>query len=521
MSFAVSYPTGHATHRHALTSRFGQAVPESLSQAVTATLTPHVPASDVALEQLNEQSKAILKRLPAKDKLLTGLLHLKEQPESFSAMKFIQDTGILWVPKSLVSRSLTEWFEVTFTEFIESAYFYFAAPLSAQKGFMPLYHKLAKHKPDPKLLRTAIDEIPKDSLKHVLPLKTAVVLSSVGAVSVAGEYALNFVKNLITAKGLHQTNFSDVVALSKQDKKQGKRPKTLDTPQEAAQNKSVIEKANRRILQCLGAASALVGASVFLARRGAEIPALEKPLYQFVKRFDFNYGNPKKFGLTAQQLRWLIMPLAVTGYIDAARDKLERWEVTPRVILSGFYLAKGADMLENRILAEGKKRVPHLFDAKGNPKSINTIVHDSLQKSRATLTALAKETATPVTDEAVYQLSMAHLQKDLKAKNMLFYPQYLFGISVIGLAVALLNRHLTRERFERGFGAKTLTTTSPKQALTAHPTAGNAGGGVSKSSLGASQSVPSMPVPSAPETHPQIHPLNQIHLGVLNTSANA
>lgn len=120
-------------------NRFGQATEglETLEKPLI-NLVAHgktAPMPTPSLKALNQQTKEILKRLPQKDKLLTGLLHLKEQPESFSAVKFIQDTGILWVPKSLVSRSLTEWFEVSFTEFIESAYFYFAAPLSAQKGF--------------------------------------------------------------------------------------------------------------------------------------------------------------------------------------------------------------------------------------------------------------------------------------------------------------------------------------------------------------------------------------------------
>lgn len=439
---------------------------ESVAQAV-------ISEQSRELTRLNQQTNNVLKFLPAKDRMLTGLLHLKEQPSSYSGMKFIQDTGILWLPKVSIARSFTERFEVTFTEFIESAYFYFAAPLTAQNGFQGFFHKLAKQKPDPALLRTAWDKIPEAERRKVAPLKAAMVLSSVGAVSVAGEYALNFVKNIITAKGLHQSNFSDVVALSKPANKEDKK------------QQEVVNRAKRRIAQCATVSLGLLAGSVALARWGAALPntfkvpalalghlrtpkEIPNPVLWFAKTFDFNYGNPKKFGLTNPQLSTLIMPLAVLGYIDAARDKLERLEVTPRVILSGFYLAKGADMLEHWITTRARKKHPHLFNSDGSAKSLNEITDGAVHRAKSVLQEQFGTKSGQAPEELLYAKAAEIGRRDFAIKNGLFYPQYLFGILGVGLAVAWLNQRLTQHRFQQGVGMPgdtTLTTSAPRVTL--------------------------------------------------------
>ena len=59
---------------------------------------------------------------------------LKSQ-ENLSHTRFIQGTLTNWFPKAVLSRSIIDFSEFTFLEFIESGIFYFAAPLLGEHAF--------------------------------------------------------------------------------------------------------------------------------------------------------------------------------------------------------------------------------------------------------------------------------------------------------------------------------------------------------------------------------------------------
>ncbi|MCA9790013.1 MAG: hypothetical protein KC462_09575, partial [Cyanobacteria bacterium HKST-UBA05] len=50
--------------------------------------------------------------------------------------------------------------------------------------------------------------------QRVAPVKMAVILSSLAG-AFAGEYALSFIKNLLTEKVFHVTDFSNIASLNK------------------------------------------------------------------------------------------------------------------------------------------------------------------------------------------------------------------------------------------------------------------------------------------------------------------
>ena len=70
---------------------------------------------------------------------LTGIANLADlfikSQENLSSTRFIQDTVTNWVPKAVFSRSIADFAEMSFLEFIESGIFYFASPILGEKLF--------------------------------------------------------------------------------------------------------------------------------------------------------------------------------------------------------------------------------------------------------------------------------------------------------------------------------------------------------------------------------------------------
>ena len=58
-----------------------------------------------------------------------------QSQENLSHTRFIQGTLTNWFPKAVLSRSVVDFSEFTFLEFLESGIFYFAAPFFGQKLF--------------------------------------------------------------------------------------------------------------------------------------------------------------------------------------------------------------------------------------------------------------------------------------------------------------------------------------------------------------------------------------------------
>jgi hypothetical protein len=365
--------------------------------------------------------------LPTRLKPVQWFLNLKESPSGISHVKFMQDTGTVFAPKAAATRSLAELFESGFVEFVESAFFYYVSPLSARHGFTKLFQHLSPAKPDLKTITTPLAQLSGAARKAAIPVKAANFLCGFGIVTISGEYALNFVKNLLTEGIFRKNAFSDVVNLSKTD------------PQEKPLDNGTRRKALNRILQCWGIGLGLLGTGAAISRWGGSVKALEKPLEALVKTFDFSYGKNGQFGLSKAQLR-LMLPIAVAGYIDAARDKLERWEVAIRAPITALYLGWGAEILEGQVLKRFGKRTPEIFD--GNAlKSLQTLAADAIKDAETRLKGQPTD--------AVNALAKQLYQQRLAAKGTLVLTPLFFSMSVVSFGVAMMNRYWTRQRFDR------------------------------------------------------------------------
>src|SRR5574344_1438397 len=143
--------------------------------------------------------------------------------ENLSDTRFIQDTATNWLPKAVFTRSLADFGDMSFLEFVEDFIFYFTAPILGKQVFRKIYPKLA-----PKKLRNELNElIPKsadeilknkslresEAGKRILPLKAGMILACTAIP--AFEYGLSFAKNLFTLKVFNKSDFNNIANLDK------------------------------------------------------------------------------------------------------------------------------------------------------------------------------------------------------------------------------------------------------------------------------------------------------------------
>ena len=345
-------------------------------------------------------------------RLLGKLVTLSEGNQGLAHTKAFQDTMISWLPKMLVARSAAERNEANFMELIESGVLYYGLSGAAQHLLQPVFHALSPHKFSKGListpLATLIEKHPKQ-LAQVLPVKAAIILSTLGASAVLGENAMMYVKNLMTEKLYRKSKFSDIVNLS-----QG--PVLAQNEQS-----DVARKAKQRILLCLGIAGATLGASAVLSRFGAARPQLLGPLKKFLGHFDFTYEKGQ-FALS-RPLLYCFMASTFIGYLDSARDTLERIEAGTRVGLIIAFLAKGSEVIQKGLAATFGKRFPQLFSADHKLKELEVLAAEALQAAKGNPKA-----------------AMKNFMPLLKAKNALFAIPLGISILLPGFGLGLLSR---------------------------------------------------------------------------------
>lgn len=389
-------------------------------------------------------------------------LKMKDGAGGNMHFQFIQDTSILWTPKAAVSRSFLDLFEITFVEFAESAFFYYITPILAGFGLSWLFPKVMpkKFKIHPKLVSTPISKIAEVATKHgipinlaksqAIPLKLGIAITSI-AFGALGNYALNFVKNIITEKGFKKNDFSSIIGYT--DKKV--EDTGVDSP--------VYKKAKNRLVWAgiLTAGSILLGLG--LSRFGYKIKpgGFFNKLESAAKILDFDYKPiiSKKtgevsmtfFDLGPHHLKFII-PAAVWGYIDAARDKLEKVEVACRTIITGGYIAYLQPWWANAFNRRfGKSQGYRELGIMKGEKFNDVMTLKELQEYCHKLADTRLRTAgnhTPSVE--MIQKEAAKLFKErLVAKSKLFFIPYLFGILGVGLTTAVMNRIWTDYRFKQ------------------------------------------------------------------------
>lgn len=381
--------------------------------------------------------------------------------EDLSTTRFIQGTMTNWFPKAVFSRSLVDFSEFTFLEFLESGLFYFAAPFLGEK----LYRNKLFKKVQPKNLKETIsknvvkslDEIEKSKFKLETKnrLKTTKAGILLGCIAVpAMEYSIGFAKNLFTLKVFKVSDFNNVANLNKnknkkEDKEQQKRVET--------HSKSVLLKTG--LLSAVG-----LGAGLLLASRGhnsksalkfSEIilepgKAISKGLKklgvnskktdEFLKEYlklDFDNRNGK-LALSKGQLA-VICTTGLFGYASAAKDrgKLDFYEVWTRVPLVVLYTIFGSSLLDGgfkKLLAK-KGKFPELIkkDAEGNIAPVPTSKDlPAIAEKLSNLNKTSKD---------------AELAKLIKQKSIITGVPYLFSLVAMGFILSGVTRVWTQYRY--------------------------------------------------------------------------
>lgn len=386
--------------------------------------------------------KVFLQKAPTAQRGLGNFVALSEGTMGNQHLRFLQHVGAVWAPKAAVSRSIPELAELSFLEFVETAFFYYSMPFFANNVFKNAFSKLAPKAFNPKLLTQTFSELTKNpaNAKAALPIKAAIILASMG--TIVGEYSLSFVKNLITEKAFRLNKFSDVVALSHvKDQKKLKG----DSP--------VAQKAYRRLKQCAVIALSMIGGAAVLAKFGANNAVLQKLSRGIVKTFDFEMKHGK-FDLSRPQL-WGVIWFGVASYLDAARDRLEFKEIFSRVAcVVAPYLSVGKELFEKLNLKFFGNKYPHILNAdKSAAKPLETLVQESLKKASQQLTQQGKV----VSQKALLEKANQIFQPLLKSKNAVFGIPLAFGVGVIGLLTSGINNYWTQKRYENGLSEDTKT----------------------------------------------------------------
>jgi len=324
--------------------------------------------------------------------------------------KFLQDLVTTWVPKVLITRSLAELNESTYLEFIENAMVYYGITGVGQKLFKPLFMSLSPQKFNPKLFALPFAELVKKHptmVKHILPVKAAIIFASLGVTLLSGEFSFLFLKNMMTEKLFRKSHFSDVVNLTHRQ---------LNQQQESP----VWKKAKRRLIECAAVSAGVLAISTGLTLFGSRLPRLLPALKKMIHWFDFGYKENGRFALTRPLIR-IYMAVSLMGYLDAARDRLERLEILTRTPMVMLFISSGSEIIEKGLSRFVGKTCPDVLKH-GKIKSIDEIF----------------KTVNPKKFAAV-----------LKAKNTLFYVPLGISILIPGIGLGLLSQFWTAYRFKQ------------------------------------------------------------------------
>lgn len=390
-------------------------------------------------------------------KFLDGFI---KSQENLSTTRFIQGTLTNWFPKAVLSRSVADFSEFTFLEFLESGIFYFAAPFFGEHAFRKGLFKAVQPKAlkdtVSKNLSKSLDDIEKANVdenlkKRLISTKAGIVL---GCVTVpAMEYALGFAKNLFTLKVFKISDFNNVANLDKEKKEDSSQQERVET-----HSKSVLKKMG--ILSAAGIGTGLLLAakghhsktalrfseivlepgeniSKLLHKLGIKSEKTDNFLKEYLK-LDF-VDNNGKFSLSKGQLA-LTCITGLFGYSSAAKDrgKLDYYEVWTRVPLVVLYTIFGSSILDagfKRILAK-KGKFPELIK----------------QGKNGVIGQIPSRKELPQIAERLAQINKTskdlELEKLIRQKSVITGVPYLFSLIAMGFTLSAVSRIWTKYRYD-------------------------------------------------------------------------
>ncbi len=289
------------------------------------------------------------------EKPFAKIIELEETGADFAKSRLIQDTATNWFPKAIFARSLSDFGEMSFQEFLESLIVYFGPKYLGEKAYRPLYTKNLSNELKDKISTPAVELVkkstPKEELNKLLPRKAAIAISTL-AIPV-GEYALSYLKNLFTLKVFKQADFNKIANLDK--------TKTEDKEKQEKVRKSAIN----HLKFSAGLLVGLLGISALLVKKGESSKTLQKiseavlmpgnklspkneKLAKGINEYlsiDFERGKGGKLASSKGQLVACVLA-GFAGYAGSAKDrgKQNLLEVLFRFPLVGFYVITGSSL---------------------------------------------------------------------------------------------------------------------------------------------------------------------------------
>jgi len=379
--------------------------------------------------------------------------------ENLSSTRFIQGTLTNWFPKAVLSRSLVDFCEFSFLEFLESGLFYFAAPFFGEhlyrnrlyKAIQPkgLKNSISKHLPKSveEIKNSKFDKV----LKNRLITTKAGVLLSCFAVP-ALEYSIGFAKNLFTLKVFNVSNFDNVANLNKDKKEDKTQQKRVET-----HSKNVLLKTALLIPTAIGIGIALakggyksktaVKFSEAFLEPGQAISKFFKikseKTNKFLKEYlklDFSNNNGK-LSLSKGQLAVTCIT-GLFGYSEASKDrgKLDFYETWTRVPLVVLYTIFGSSLLDGgfkKYLAKHGK-FPELIKQTQNGDIADVPSRKELDKIADRVSKLNKTTKN------------VELGKLIRQKAVITGVPYAFSLIAMGFTLSAVSRAWTKYRYNHG-----------------------------------------------------------------------
>ncbi len=382
-----------------------------------------------------------VKSLSKPQKYVYNFIKMQESEGDLANVRFVQDTAVNWAPKAVFSRSVADFADMSFLEFMESLQVYYGPKILGENLFRKIYSK--KLNPDAKkILSTPAEKLINENSKHkddLMPVKAAIAVSALAIPLM--EYSLNYVKNIFTLKLFKQADFNNIANLNK------------NKSEDKQKQDKVKKSAKKHIKIAAGLLSGCLALSALLVVRGKKSASLKylselilapgnkifknkEKAASFNKCFSIDFKDDNgKLGLSRGQLTACVLA-GFFGYTGAAKDRGNQnfKEVLYRYPLVGLYVITGSEKLEEAFKMVLRK----------NPKYKDIIDEKLKVPGLKALPELAKSLA-----EKNQTSQQFEYKKLFKQKAMITAVPFFFGIGFMGLFVAGISRYFTQYRFAK------------------------------------------------------------------------
>lgn len=387
----------------------------------------------------------LIKTLPDNIKPLVSFLAKQEAKGSLSNSRFVQDTATNWLPKAIFARSTADLAETSFLEFAESFLVYYCPKILGENVFRKIYAKnlnkdLSKNISKPLVEMLKDQNMPKENLKKLAPIKAAIALSCM-AIPLT-EFCLTYVKNLFTLKLFKQGDFNNIANLNKNkietDEKQQKVKKSAIAHITGAAAVFAGCLLTSALLVKKGHSSkALQNLSELILAPGNKLASKNQKAANFInKYFSIDFANDNgKLALSRGQLTACVL-IGGLGYFGSAKDRGKQnfLETLFRFPLVGFYVITGSDLF-----AKGFKKLLK------NKESYKDLIKNNLDvPSFSELPELAQKLATKNNTSVEREF-----ERLSRKKTIISAVPFLFSIGFMGLFVAGISRAFTQYRYNK------------------------------------------------------------------------